>query len=140
MGSFSSIYAQMCEQTSGPPLLAIDDMDGEEVEALETMRRGMRLRGNTNPDETFWNELKQLSCSNRKGLAKLLGVRPEVIARWPKIIGHYLSKVQQVDAHENGQKKPQMIPTGLGNAPATPKVKMDGPYGDSNVQSVSSPF
>lgn len=137
MGSFASILLRMNE---GSPLLGAEDMPSQDLEAVETVRRGMRIRSTTKPDETFWYELRQLSCSNRQGLAKLLGVKPEVIARWPKIIAHYLEKAQALDAHENGLKKPQMIPTGLGNEPARPKVPMSGSFGDTNAPGTLDPL
>lgn len=130
MSSFASILAQIVE--SGGPLLAVDD-NREESAAVEAVRRGMRLRSQANPDDTFWNELRQLASSNRQGLSRLLGVRPEVIARWPQTIQHYLKKVTDADAHENGMKRPQMIGTGFNDPSPRPALKVVGAAGDTNV-------
>jgi hypothetical protein len=132
MNSFNSVYRQLLESQ---PLLAVGDMEQDELAAVEVVRRGMQL---SNGNQSFWEGLRQLSCSNRSGLAKLLGVKPDVIARWPKIIGHYLSKITEINSHIDGQKKPQVIPTG--NMPV-PKVQISGTHGDSNIPSINnSPF
>lgn len=131
MATFASIYAQLHEQT-GSPLLAATDLKDEDVQSVETIRRGMRLRNQTKPDDTFWADLQQMASSNRNGLAKMLGVRPEVISRWPNIIKHYLNKAQQLDSFANGQKKPQVIQTGM-NGMNAPKVGINGSFGDYNV-------
>lgn len=131
MATFASIYAQLQEQI-GSPLLAATDLKDDDIQAVETIRRGMRLRNKTAPSETFWSDLQQMASSNRNGLATLLGVRPEVISRWPTIIKHYMNKMQHIDSVANGQKKPQVIQTGL-NATNAPKVGINGSFGDYNV-------
>jgi hypothetical protein len=131
MATFASIYTQLQEQI-GSPLLAATDLKDEDVEAVETIRRGMRLRNQTAPSDTFWADLQQMASSNRNGLAALLGVRPEVVSRWSTTIKHYMNKVQQIDNFSNGQKKPQVIQTGL-NATNAPKVGINGSFGDYNI-------
>jgi hypothetical protein len=137
MSSFASILAQLVEQDGGP-LLGVDDTDPDEAAAVETVRRGMRLRGQTDPDDTFWAEFAQLASSNRTGLAKLLGVRPEAVARWPRIVRHYLDKVHRADQHHDGQKKPQVLGTGFNAPTPRPPVKVVGTMGDSNAPAVGS--
>lgn len=126
MSSFASIYASLHEQMVSP-LLAATDLKDDEVAAIETIRRGLRLRSQTS--ETFWNDLRQIANGDRNGLSKLLGVRPEVIARWPQTIDHYMKRVKQLDNFSSGQQKPQVIPTGMNQ----PKVAVNGSMGDYNV-------
>ena len=102
----------------------------------------MQLRSEKEPDATFWNELKRMASENRNGLAKLLQVSPSVIGRWPAVIDKYMKKVGHMDAHTNGLKKPEVIPTGDRKPPVgnRPVVGMQGDFGDSNVPHRQGPF
>lgn len=145
MGSFGSIYARLlCEHEGQPPLLTADTPDNpDDQAAVDAFRAGMHLRSNKEPDATFWNELKRLAGANRSGLARLLQVSPAVIGRWPQVIDNYMHRVTQADAHTDGVKKPEMLPTGdkgTHSAGKRPAVGMNGQYGDTNVPHHRGPF
>jgi hypothetical protein len=132
MATFGSIYARMVtEQGDGAPLLAADTATEDDSAMVDAFRRGLHLRSDKESDATFWNELRQMSCENRKGLAKLLQVSPNIISRWPAVIDKYMSVANQLDAHENGLKKPKVLNTGDGTQ--KPAVGMQGDFGDTNA-------
>jgi len=143
MPSFGSIYARMLmESDPQEPLLAAETPgDEDDSEAVDAFRRGMHLRSDKEADKTFWMELKRMACENRKGLAKLLQCSPSVIGRWPAVIDNYMKRVGQMDAHQDGLKKPEVLPTGdkppVGNRPV---IGMQGDYGDTNVPQHRGPF
>jgi len=125
------------------PLFSVDTPGEEDdTDRIDAFRRGMHLRSDKDADATFWNELKKMACENRKGMARLLQVSPSVIGRWPAVIDNYMQKVGKIDAYTDGQKRPQMIPTGDtkiagGNKPV---VGMQGQFGDTNMPSNTGPF
>jgi len=141
MVTFGSVYWRML--TEQEPLLAVDTPGEEDdSEAVDAFRRGMHLRSEKEPDATFWNELKRMACENRKGLAKLLQVSPSVVGRWAAVIENYLKKVSEQDAHNNGLKKPEVLPTGDHKPPTghRPVIGLQGDFGDSNVPQHRGPF
>lgn len=145
MGSFGSLYTRfLCEQDGQPPLLSADTPDNPDDQAsVDAFRAGLHLRSDKEPDATFWNELKRLAGTNRAGLAKLLQVSPSVVGRWPQVIDNLSQKVTQTDAHSDGVKKPEMLPTGdkgTHSAGKKPAVGMQGHYGDTNVPQHRGPF
>lgn len=145
MASFGSVYLRLlCEQDGQPPLLSADTPDtGDDNAAYDAFRAGLHMRSNKEPDETFWNELKRMAGSNRAGLAKLLQVSPSVIGRWPQVIDNFMQKVAQTDAHQNGVKNPEMLPTGdkgTHTAGGKPVKIMQGRFGDTNVPQHRGPF
>lgn len=140
MATFGSVLAKMLMEQE--PLLSVDTPDAGErdEEALDAFRRGMHLRSEKESDATFWNELKKVACENRKGLARLLQVSPSVIGRWPAIIDQHMKHIESEDAHSNGVKRPEMIPTGHKTITSKPAVGMQGNFGDTNVPHIRGPF
>jgi hypothetical protein len=132
MSTFASILRGMSEQAGGPPLLAVADMPAGDQQAVDTVRRGLMLRS-SDPDESFWADLRRMAGANRVGLARLLGVSPTAVAQWPQIIDHFLQKARAIDAHANGQKRPTVIGTGFRTPSPLPPVRMTGPAGDTNI-------
>lgn len=100
--SFQSIFQLMQENHS--PLISTNDE--EDYNILNLIKKGNYL------NKDFWQELRQLASHNSKGLSKLLGVHPEIVAKWPNAIEQHLIKVQEINNKEIQFKRPQIIPTG----------------------------
>lgn len=142
MATFGSVYSRMLLEQDEPLFAADTPGEEDDTDRVDAFRKGMHLRSDKEADSTFWNELKRMACENRKGLAKLLQVSPTVVGRWPAVIENYMQRVGQMDAHSDGQKKPQVLPTGdkksaVGNRPV---VGMQGQFGDTNVPQHQGPF
>jgi hypothetical protein len=72
--------------------------------AIGVIRSGMNLSPN------FWADFLRL-C-NQPHLSELLGVRKEIVARWPSIIRECLDTVRRLDSEEATGKKANLITTG----------------------------
>lgn len=72
------------------------------------VRAGLNLR----PD--FWDDFMKV-CNQSTALAELLGVRKEIISRWPMVIRSTVEKVRQMDNHESSQGTARLIRTGMGD-------------------------
>lgn len=120
MGTFRSIIDQINERRDwkrgGGPDGDLDSFDYElsrqDWEAVETFRRGLYTRGTRSPKKTFWYEFEQLARASGPGLAQMLGIDYAAVKKWPQIIEHYRNKVERLDAHQAGLRRPEMIPTG----------------------------
>jgi len=120
MASFQSICEQLdhrrerklAERHYGDEPRYEYELDRNEVEAIEAFRRGLYTRGTRSPKKTFWAEFEQLARASGPGLAKLLDVDYAQVKKWAQRIEHFRDKVERLDAHENGLRRPEMIPTG----------------------------
>ena len=82
---------------------------GNEDRAISVVRAGKDLRGED--ESPFWEDFISL-CSNA-GLADLLDVNSEKLARWPAKIREHLDKLES-DGQESGNndEETEMVPTG----------------------------
>lgn len=84
-----------------------DELVLEEVspKATAAVRAGLNLR----PD--FWDDFLKV-CNQSQALSELLGVRREVIARWPSAVRAALAAVERQDSADAATKKASLITTG----------------------------
>ena len=81
------------------------------LESYENFKAGVVIRTGMHLRDDFWDDFIKI-CNQSQALSELLGVRKEVIARWPSAIREALAKVQQQDSAEQSRKKATLITTG----------------------------
>lgn len=124
MVSFGELWDVIENQKSISPLMD----SGDDDRALSAVRSGMDLR---KEDETpFWDDFISL-CSN-DGLADLLDVSKDKIARWPSIIREYLGKLESHDREDpNREDDTEVVPTGDNGAfIVPPSSNVDPNFGE----------
>lgn len=72
--------------------------------ALAVVKAGLNIR----PD--FWDDF--LKICNQPALNELLGVRKEVIAKWPSLIRDSIQEIERQNSQEAATKKAEVIRTG----------------------------
>jgi len=96
MTSFARLMEHMGEN------VLLEDIDPKAIVAL---RAGQNIR----PE--FWDDFLKI-CNQSQALSELLGVRKEVIARWPNQIREGLAQIDKLDGAEALTKKATLITTG----------------------------
>jgi len=99
MTSFCRVLEQMEEA------LALESVAEPDSKAIGAIRTGLLQ----NPE--FWTDFLKI-CNQSANLSVLLGVRKEVIARWPAVIREYLDHVRRLDSEDALTKKANLITTG----------------------------
>jgi hypothetical protein len=92
----------------------IEQMNCEEATVLENYDNSKALvavRAGSNLRADFWDDFIKV-CNQSQSLSELLGVRREVIARWPAAIREALAKIDKQDSAEALTKKASLITTG----------------------------
>lgn len=114
MVSFDELWEAMENQEATSPLMS----SGDDSRALSVVRAGMDLR--KEDESSFWDDFISL-CSNG-GLADLLDVSKEKVARWPAIVQEHLEKLQNHDREDPGGEKDdtEMVATGENGAFTAP--------------------
>lgn len=81
--------------------------DGHETQEIKCFRQGTRITG-----KDLWAMLSQLVSSDPEGLSKLLGVSPDIIGNWVKLIAENREKLNRADDLLAANRRPVMISTG----------------------------
>ncbi len=92
----------------------IEQMDSDEtvLESTELDSKAVvAIRAGLNFDADFWDTFLKM-CNQSQAMSELLGVRREIIARWPNQIRQGLAQVQRQDSAEASTKKAVLITTG----------------------------
>lgn len=108
MISFARLWEEMDRQKVDSPLMD----SGEESKSMQCIRAGVALR--SDEDSPFWEDFISL-CANTAGLADLLGVKEEVVARWASRVRDALEQVDKHDLQDGSSKedeKDELVPTG----------------------------
>jgi hypothetical protein len=95
-------FARVLEQMNGDTVLEFADANPKAVIAI---RAGLNIR----PE--FWDDFLKM-CNQSQALSELLGVRREIIARWPNQVREGLAHVERQDSTEAASKKANLITTG----------------------------
>ncbi len=77
--------------------------------AAQVIRTGLNLRGEDG-SKTFWDDFVQV-CNDTDGLAELLEVHPEQVAKWGSRVRDMIEKVNKEDDNSNTEK--HVMPTGV---------------------------
>lgn len=108
MPSLTGVYRKFEEQYFNlAGLVQMYVEDGYENKEIQCFRKGTRITGND-----LWDMLSNLANSDREGLGKLLGVSPDIVGNWPKLIASNKEKLKNADDLLNVNKRPIMISTG----------------------------
>lgn len=98
---------------------------GDEGKATQVIRAGLHLRDKED-GPSFWEDFMNI-CSNTSGLADLLGVREEDVARWATRVREALDQVEQRDQQDGSEEEEEeMLPTGDTGAVTDKNM---GPFG-----------
>lgn len=92
----------------------IEQMNCEDATVLENYENSKALaaiRAGSNLRSDFWDDFIKV-CNQSQSLSELLGVRREVIARWPAAVREALAKVEKQDSVQALDKKASLITTG----------------------------
>ena len=116
MVSFRDLILKL-EQVESP-----EGDENEDAKAMVVIRKGLQI------DDNFWDNFKQL-CNYADGLAKLLDVDTDKIARWSGRIEQVEQKVRESDEGNAGEKKATVMSTGNEIADTNPR-----PGGPGNPQ------
>ena len=90
----------------------IDQLDEYVVNQPENVAAIAAIRAGNNIDPKFWDEFLIL-CNQANVLSELLGVRKDIIAKWPAAIRQGVATVKQMDSHEAATRKSTMLTTGF---------------------------
>jgi hypothetical protein len=108
MPSLTGVYRKFEEQYFNlAGLMQMYGEDGYENKEIQCFRKGTRVTG-----DNIWEMLSNLANSDREGLGKLLGVSPDVVGSWPKLIASNQERLKKADDLLNANKRPVMISTG----------------------------
>jgi len=94
-------FGRLIEQMNGDDTL----LENIDLKAIVAIRAGL----NISPE--FWDNFIKI-CNQSQSLSELLGVRREVIARWPNQIRDNLANVEKLDSADAVTKKATLITTG----------------------------
>ena len=97
MTSFCRLIEKMDES------MVLENIDNSK--AIAAVRAGINLRAD------FWDDFIKI-CNQSNALSELLGVRKEIIARWPNAVREALSQVEKQDSMASVSKKASLITTG----------------------------
>jgi hypothetical protein len=90
-------------------------MNDDNALALESVQPDSKaigaIRAGLNQDPEFWTNFLKI-CNQSANLSVLLGVRREVIARWPSVIREHLEHVRRLDSEDAVNKRANLITTG----------------------------
>lgn len=87
---------------------------GVDSKSMNVIRTGLNLRSKQECGN-FWDDFLQV-CNNSDGMAELLEVRPDQIAKWTSKVRDMLDKATGSDSQGDGKK--EMLPTGDSKSPA----------------------
>ncbi len=88
----------------------IEQMDCLVLEDVDP-KAAVAIRAGVNQRADFWDDFIKI-CNQSQALSELLGVRKEVIARWPTAVREVLAQVEKQDSLEASTKKASLITTG----------------------------
>ncbi|RDJ35492.1 MAG: hypothetical protein DWQ19_11795 [Crenarchaeota archaeon] len=89
----------------------LERMQNESVKTSENPEAAAAVRAGLNLNADFWDDFIKI-CNQSKALSELLGVRRDVIARWPNEVRKALAQIERQDSAEAMNKKASLITTG----------------------------
>ncbi len=81
--------------------------------ADKLIERGLAARPDRADGETFWDDFIDVFGTNAEQAAALLGVSPDLVARWPDRVRKALGRVREGEVPKGKKGKAVMLPTGM---------------------------